>query len=74
MGIKKSPINDSDELDILCLLSDISICPYRYRLVIHFGSEAKMQCPYRKMLKRKYDEWQAAREHKKFAEEYPNDV
>jgi hypothetical protein len=33
-----------------------------------------MQCPYRKMLKRKYDEWQAAREHKKFAEEYPNDV
>ena len=73
-GIKKTPIDESDRLDIRCLLADISICPYRYRLRIHFGSRVKMECPYRDQLRREFEQWLADKEHKKFAEEYPDDV
>ena len=70
----KVEINEVDELDILCLLSDIPICPYRARLNWHFGKKLKIECPHRKALKREFDAWEAKKAYEKFAEEYPDDV
>jgi hypothetical protein len=55
-------------------LADINSCPYRHRLFWHFGRKIKSECPHRKTLRRLFEKWQAAKEHKKFTEEYPDDV
>ena len=68
----KVAINEADELDIRCLLADLDSCPYRYRLFWHFGRKIKSQCPHRKTLRRLFEKWQALRENKKDAEEYPD--
>jgi hypothetical protein len=68
----KIKINDSDELDIECLLADIPICPYRARLNWHFGRKIKIECPHRLTLKREFEKWKAAKTNKKFDDEYPD--
>lgn len=68
----KVPINEADELDILCLLSDIDACPYRYRRIWHFGRKIKSECPHRKGLRREFEKEMAKRAQKKYGEEYPD--
>ena len=68
----KVPINEADELDILCLLADADSCPYRHRLFWHFGRKIKSECPHRKTLRREFEKWRAVQANKKNAEEYPD--
>ena len=73
-SIKKSPMNDDDELDVACLAADSTICPYRIALRIFFGHDVKLECNMRKSLKKRFDQYKADIEHKKFHDEYPGDV
>jgi len=64
---KKYPIDPHDETDIKCLLMDIDICQYRMRLSHHFGSEVELECPLRKRLREKFNNWHW---HRTYDDEY----
>ena len=52
-------IDINDELEILCLTTEIRNCPSRERLNKHFGFHVDTICPARKKLKEHYDRWKA---------------
>ena len=70
----KVEINETDELDIRCLLADLDSCQWRHRRIWHFGAKIKSVCPHRKGLRREFEKEMAKRVQKKYEEEYPEDV
>jgi hypothetical protein len=63
-------MNDSEELDIQCLLIEDSHCQYRVQLKKNFNYDIPTKCPYRVILKTMFEQYLADQKREQDKGEY----